>query len=103
MAEVRTVNVRAERFDDIDAAMDKAGAFEFYKIGEKYPAGIIYNCPCGCKAQGSLAFKPAGNPSWSFDGNMERPTLHPSVNHRGHWHGWLIRGVWTHDPGTVPA
>jgi len=38
-------------------------------------------------------------PSWGWDGNIERPTLNPSVFHDPrnpasphHWHGWIRSG-----------
>jgi len=39
-------------------------------------------------------FKPAQGPSWNWNGSSSAPTLTPSVNHEGHWHGWLTAGVW---------
>lgn len=39
------------------------------------------------------------SPSWGWDGNLERPTLTPSVFHDPnspqsphHWHGWITNG-----------
>lgn len=29
---------------------------------------------------------------WSWDGNHDRPTLHPSIHRKGHWHGYLVDG-----------
>lgn len=95
MAEVKTQPVTAQRFEDIDSVQAQAGAFEYYRAGDRYPAGMIYCCPCGCGATGSLAFRPHESPSWDWDGNMDAPTLSPSVHHVGHWHGWLRGGVWT--------
>lgn len=94
MSDVRTEPVKAQRFEDIDAVAGQAGAFEYYKAGERYPAGMIYCCPCGCGATGSLAFRPHASPSWDWDGDVDAPTLSPSVHHVGHWHGWLKEGVW---------
>ena len=51
-------------------------------------------CP-GCKFISAVALRPVvdGSPqSWDFDGNMDAPTLHPSINHVGCWHGWLRNG-----------
>lgn len=59
---------------------------------------FTYVCPCGCKLAGmlrvGLSEKPDETPSWTFDGNYANPTLHPSINHIGHWHGWLRNGWW---------
>lgn len=29
---------------------------------------------------------------WSWDGNEDQPTLKPSINWEGHWHGYLTAG-----------
>ncbi len=60
-------------------------------------------CPCGCGTFTYLPIsaldKPTTHPSWSFDGNLEAPTLSPSIFHHNadgpHWHGWLKGGWWT--------
>lgn len=91
---MQKASVSAILVEDIDAALDKPGAFEIW------PDGLAYVCPCGCKAVGFLPFKPCPSPSWAWDGNRERPTLTPSVHHMigeppvTHWHGWLRAGVW---------
>ena len=63
------------------------------------PAGLMFQCPCGCGNLGWLAFDNGQNPHpcWRFDGNRERPTLTPSVFNAGmpcRWHGWLRNGEW---------
>lgn len=94
MSEVRTAPVKATRCEDIDEVRASPGAFEYYQDGDRFPAGMIYCCPCGCGATGALRFRPAQSPSWDWDGNRDAPTLSPSVHHVGHWHGWLRGGVW---------
>jgi hypothetical protein len=97
MSEVKTEPVVATYCEDIDDVRGKPGAFEFYKHGDRYPAGMIYACPCGCGSLGSLQFRPATREekaSWEWNGSTEKPTLTPSVHHVGHWHGWLTDGVW---------
>lgn len=39
-------------------------------------------------------FKPqhGAAPTWQWDGNADKPTLTPSINCRGCWHGWLTAG-----------
>lgn len=32
------------------------------------------------------------HPVWQWDGNREAPTLTPSINVVGRWHGWLRNG-----------
>lgn len=57
-----------------------------------------YCCPCGCGVIAPITagvnFKPARQPSWRWNGSQTEATLHPSVNHVGHWHGWLRDGYW---------
>ena len=94
MAEIRTQPVRAHLVDNIDEGVSPPGSFKFYaKAGET--AGMLYICPCGCGRIGALAFRPALSPSWEWNGDRDAPTLSPSVNHVGHWHGFLRAGVWT--------
>lgn len=33
-----------------------------------------------------------GGHSWEWDGNEDKPTLHPSVHCVGSWHGWIKAG-----------
>jgi len=58
-------------------------------------ACLQFTCPCGCGLICTCTV--SGNdpgPRWSWDGNIERPTLKPSINIRNeHWHGWLTDGV----------
>lgn len=98
MAEVKTSPIRAVLVEDIDAEGAPPGAFEYFRSRERDRAGIFYVCPCGCKSWGVLNFRPAVSPSWEWDGNVEAPTLSPSVHHVGHWHGYLRAGVWESCP-----
>ena len=95
-------------------AIKKPGDFAYYvkygwevdvEYGMEPPfVGMIYNCPCGCGSRGSLPFikyREPDNPKWGWDGNVETPTLKPSIRHsvgdgKGgmieHWHGFLTNG-----------
>ncbi|WP_375227517.1 DUF6527 family protein [Roseobacter sp. S98] len=58
-----------------------------------------YFCPSGSGHEGVLVvgnrFKPEGpGPTWHWNGSTSAATLNPSVNHVGHWHGWLRGGYW---------
>ena len=33
-----------------------------------------------------------GHPTWGWDGNREKPTFHPSINHAKCWHGYIREG-----------
>lgn len=55
-------------------------------------------CPGPCKSVAPIALRPVVDgsaQSWEFDGNLEEPTLQPSINHLGCWHGWLKAGEFT--------
>ena len=77
--------VRAEiQLGDFEITTEPSGQRQFW-----------FRCPgkCGCVAP--LALRPVVNgaaQSWDFDGNEDAPTLHPSINHVGCWHGWLRAG-----------
>lgn len=90
------MGVKAQLVEDTENA--PAGAYEFYRSGDREFAGMIYVCPCGCGKTGALAFRPHASPSWEWDGNKEAPTLSPSVHDiphgKTHWHGYLRAGVW---------
>jgi hypothetical protein len=52
-------------------------------------------CPGPCKSLSAIALRPVvdgSSQSWEFDGNLAAPTLSPSINHGGCWHGWLQAG-----------
>lgn len=55
-------------------------------------------CPGPCKSIAPLTIRPVVNndpQSWELSGTPEAPTLRPSINHVGCWHGWLTDGVFT--------
>lgn len=89
--------VPAVLVDDVADHHDTPGAYDIRTIdGEGRPAGMGFVCPCGCRREGWLPFKPERSPSWEWDGSVEKPTLSPSVLQVGgcRWHGWLRAGVW---------
>lgn len=101
MSEVKTQPVQAVCVDDKEAFLRDRKPGSFRLVQHDDAAGELsfwYCCPCGCRAVAPLfvgkGFKPTDGPSWEWDGNAEHPTLVPSVNHIGHWHGWLRAGVW---------
>jgi hypothetical protein len=57
-----------------------------------------FRCPGACGSIAPLPLRPvvdAKGDSWEWDGNAKSPTLQPSINHVGCWHGWLRSGVFT--------
>ena len=95
--------IRAIYFPDT-AAFERhktPGSFLLEAHGSGAPGlfDFIYFCPSGCGREGKLLigyeFKPGGErPSWRWNGSRTEPTLDPSVNDEGHWHGWLRYGYW---------
>jgi hypothetical protein len=93
---VRAIVFTAE---DTFAGHRTPGSFRLVERSEPGLFEFLYYCPCGCGTQGRLLvgrdFKPGGlRPSWRWNGSRTEPTLDPSVNHVGHWHGWLRDGYW---------
>lgn len=61
-------------------------------------ACLEFICPCGCGTVHALSIRRAGlteRPSWEWDGNVEKPTLSPSIacTTPCKWHGFLKAGV----------
>ena len=88
--------VRAVHVETHIGESDIPGAFCFEALNK----GLFYICPCGCGTLGFLRFRegePSDGPSWEFNGNLEAPTLSPSIRHLTgcHYHGHLRDGVWT--------
>lgn len=66
---------------------------------------LRFICPCGCRTVENVRVRRDSDPVpdatagavWSWDGNLEAPTLSPSI-HRARtcgWHGFLRAGVWS--------
>jgi len=79
-------------------ALEKAGDFYWtYPQGVDNPSTpdrLMFRCPCGCEILAGVTVKPVNPNGWDWDGNLEQPTILPSIliNH-GHWHGYLTGGV----------
>tara|TARA_R110000796_G_scaffold45616_14_gene110313 strand:- start:6276 stop:6569 length:294 start_codon:yes stop_codon:yes gene_type:complete len=93
--------IRALHFTDLAEFRKKAFPGSFYLERREMPGlfEFLYFCPCGCGIEGRLLVgkgqKPGGaRPSWNWNGSATEPTLKPSVNHVGHWHGFLRNGYW---------
>jgi len=74
------------------------GAFTVKRADDRGHWFVKYVCPCGCGALDNILvainYKPPSSPSWNWNGSRTEPTLAPSVNRRGHWHGYLRDGYW---------
>jgi hypothetical protein len=76
------------------------GDFEITKDEATGQRWFWFKCPGACGQVSAIALRPVVKPtpgqhSWEFDGNEEAPTLSPSINHVGCWHGFLRAGVFT--------
>lgn len=82
--------------DDPKAAIEAQHA-----SGGRGWARIEWTCPRTGQPCGGIMIghpdKPPRKPSWQWDGNVEAPTLHPSINCNGPggcgWHGYMVAGV----------
>ena len=68
------------------------------------PVRLAFGCPCGnCHTapsvihNGYIAISREGRGigEWKWDGNLDEPTLTPSIRRNGacNWHGYLRKGV----------
>lgn len=83
--------------EDIDEHLNVPGAIDLRTFhADSTVAGAGFICPCGCGQEGYLPFMPEASPSWEWNGDMQRPTLTPSILQRNgcRWHGYLRNGVW---------
>lgn len=76
------------------------------KNGEAIPlkehAALAFSCP-GCGSYGAITVglekDPSSKHQWEWDGNIEAPTLWPSIHCVGccKWHGYLVKGIFQLD------
>lgn len=86
--------------DDSERASVQKGDFQITKDEANGQRWFWFKCPGPCGTVAAIALRPVVNPqfgqqSWEFDGNEEAPTLSPSLNHVGCWHGWLRGGLFS--------
>lgn len=88
-----TTNVKLKLIGDalIDNAEPGVGKYYIHGGDEEGhpPRGLMFICP-KCLGLGSVAF-----PAWTWDGNIEEPTVTPSILHnktKCGWHGYLTKG-----------
>lgn len=64
-------------------------------------SALLLNCP-ECGSYHAIPIKPGNPQGWGWNGNVERPTLTPSIwfehghvnNDTCRWHGYLENGAW---------
>jgi hypothetical protein len=92
--------LRAIHFPEMDELRRQAlpGSIHLQPQGRRGIWALWYRCPCGCGEIDRLSvganFKPPTGPSWNWNTSTSEPSLTPSVNRKGHWHGWLRDGFW---------
>lgn len=70
----------------------RPGDIEFRKYPNEEPAGYAYRCP-KCGHEDWLKIDDGMN-GWVWNGNIDKPTLTPSILHTScGWHGYLTDGV----------
>lgn len=102
------MNIRARKVTDItdrswsdDATVRESvqkGDYQFTKDEATGQRWFWFKCPGSCGQVSAIALRPvvkASGHSWEFDGNEDAPTLSPSINHVGCWHGFLRGGVFS--------
>ena len=82
---------------------DSEAPGDFYWIPAEDPSRMSFICPCGCGDLCGVNVKPIEQlghviPPWQWNGDMDKPTLTPSIRIGGnngteHWHGYLTNGV----------
>jgi hypothetical protein len=85
------------RQPSVDAALDgPPGSFCVAKADSDGQRWMWFVLPgkggCGCIRLRPLRPSHAGEPSWEWDGNEDKPTLTPSVNCVDIWHGFFTAG-----------
>lgn len=84
--------------DDDIANLLNAGDFYWTGMKDGKISRMMFVCPCGCGDICGVTVKPGCETGWDWDGNLDCPTLKPSIlisNSRGegeHWHGFLTGG-----------
>ena len=98
----KAVYVPPEQWNDGEGHAPGAFTVETWTNGQR---AMLFNCPSD-GSERLIRLRPCSDegPSWEFNGDLERPTLSPSVHRqvmqkdgslRGTvWHGWLRNGEW---------
>lgn len=85
----------------MDTCKAPAGSVHFnkQKDGDQQYDVMWYVCPCGCGSVGCIHVgintKPenvGGRATWNWNGDKNKPTLTPSIDHKNNWHGFLTDG-----------
>lgn len=84
---MNTETVKARRVESV-ADVKQPGDFYFTEDRRR-----LYLFLPGDTIAGVVRIGGPVHPCWEWDGNLDAPTLTPSLDLRGVWHGWLQAGV----------
>jgi hypothetical protein len=90
--------VKMRRVEDVDTDAAQAGDYEIYAPNEWNKGEIYFICPKGQRCGVGIRngkFQDGPPKRWGFDGNMDSPTLQPSINCLPPgcgWHGHIQNG-----------
>lgn len=77
---------------DFDDFLDNSEDGDWY-IRPDDPRGVWLNVPgVGCTYFTTTEPQAWNGAKWSWNGDYDKPTLTPSLNIIGQWHGWLREG-----------
>jgi hypothetical protein len=85
--------VRVERHESIWDLKEGEFHFSVDEHGQRF-----FVCMLPGQTACSIPIRPVVTPglngghSWEWDGNEDKPTLMPSINATGSWHGWVRAG-----------
>lgn len=90
------IAVRVETIDDLKAT----GQFYWTGMSGGKIGRMMFVCPCGCGSIAGVTIKPVAANGWEWNGNLDKPSLTPSIRITGGkgrdgdcWHGYLTDGV----------
>lgn len=97
----RATDLVDRAFDEKDSAghLIEKGEFRITTDEATSQRWFWFKCPGACGVTAAVALRPVVAPgthqSWELSGTEDAPTLQPSINHVGCWHGWLRNGVFS--------
>lgn len=87
-------------YDDWKDGTSVPGKFKFFSEPGIVPAGIHFECPCGCKRTDIVGF--AGGkalPTVGWDRDWIEPTIGSTISVECGWSGTLTAGIWRRGDG----
>ena len=88
---IKFIDDLAHRSFEVPCTLEGGEAKYFGSQAGETHAGMHIACP-GCKKIIGISFVPGSGPQWHWDGNIENPSVSPSIEHLDCWHGHLHKG-----------